>query len=171
MARHKDQSSGEKRNSGLRDSIAGFGLDGVQKLKEGVRAEVIGIFDVTDSRMRTVIEDIVEGSSPRLLYYTLMCISALIAGIGLLFNSPAVVIGAMLISPLMTPIFGISLGLIRGDFGLVRTALVSEIGGMSERRTGRVSSSRGRTARLAPCRPRSGLLVAAARRALLTEDR
>ena len=45
-------------------------------------------------------------------------------------NSPAVVIGAMLVSPLMTPIFGTALGMIRGDGSLFGRAVRAEIGGI-----------------------------------------
>lgn len=46
-----------------------------------------------------------------------------IASIGLNVNSTAVIIGAMLISPLMGPIIGAGYGVGIGDLGLVRTAL------------------------------------------------
>ncbi len=85
---------------------------------------------VEDCRKKVVREDIHAGSTPRTSYYLLLSISVLIAGFGLITNSPAVVIGAMLVSPLMTPIFGISLGLVRGNMALLRTALVAEFGGV-----------------------------------------
>ena len=44
----------------------------------------------------------------------------LIASIGLNMNSTAVIIGAMLISPLMGPIMGVGLGMGTEDFGLVK---------------------------------------------------
>lgn len=47
----------------------------------------------------------------------------LIASIGLNVNSTAVVIGAMLISPLMGPIMGIGYGVGISDFALIRTSL------------------------------------------------
>ncbi|MGZ5135653.1 MAG: DUF389 domain-containing protein, partial [Flavitalea sp.] len=47
----------------------------------------------------------------------------LIASIGLNVNSAAVVIGAMLISPLMGPIMGIGLGIGINDFELVKKGL------------------------------------------------
>lgn len=70
------------------------------------------------------------GSVPRPMYYVLLGSSVVIATFGLLANSPAVVIGAMLVSPLMTPIFGISVGLSRSDIRLLRSALVAEFGGV-----------------------------------------
>lgn len=49
--------------------------------------------------------------------------SAGIAVLGLLLSSPAVVIGAMLISPLMGPIIGFGFGLALVDFGDIRRSL------------------------------------------------
>lgn len=74
-----------------------------------------------------VVERIVEesGWSPRFAFMTLM--SAGIAVLGLLLSSPAVVIGAMLISPLMGPIMGLGFSLALFDFAEMRrsvTALV-----------------------------------------------
>ncbi|MGY0035998.1 DUF389 domain-containing protein [Pedobacter sp. NJ-S-72] len=46
-----------------------------------------------------------------------------IASIGLNVNSTAVIIGAMLISPLMGPIMGIGLGIGTNDFELVKKGL------------------------------------------------
>lgn len=85
---------------------------------------------VSDERRGTVLEDIDQGSTPSAIYYMMLGISGLIAGFGLVANSTAVVIGAMLVSPLMSPIFGTSLGLVRGDVNLLRRALVAEFGGV-----------------------------------------
>jgi uncharacterized hydrophobic protein (TIGR00271 family) len=46
--------------------------------------------------------------------YLLLALSALIATLGLVRNSPAVVIGAMLLSPLMTPILAFTASLVMG---------------------------------------------------------
>lgn len=54
--------------------------------------------------------------------WMLMC-SILIASLGLDLNSPAIIIGAMLISPLMSPILGIGLGVATND----REALISSL--------------------------------------------
>ena len=52
----------------------------------------------------------------------LMC-AIFIASIGLNMNSTAVVIGAMLISPLMTPIVGLGFGLAIFDTRLIKQSL------------------------------------------------
>jgi uncharacterized hydrophobic protein (TIGR00271 family) len=81
-------------------------------------------------RMATVEADIRAGSEPRLSFYSLLVTSSLIAGLGLVADSPAVIIGAMLVSPLMTPIFGISLAMLRGDVKLFWRALTAEVFGV-----------------------------------------
>ena len=82
------------------------------------RRSVVGRVD-----HETVIARIVEDSgwSPRYAFMTMM--SAGIAVLGLLLSSPAVVIGAMLISPLMSPILGFGFSLALFDFGELRRSL------------------------------------------------
>jgi len=86
---------------------------------------------VSEKRKRAVLDDISQGSLPSAVYYLMLAFSAGIAAFGLIANSAATVIGAMLVSPLMTPIFGISLALSRGDLTLLRPALVAEFGGVA----------------------------------------
>ena len=89
------------------------------------------LFDFTRERFEVVHQDISEGSEPALRFYILVAVSTLIAGFGLISNSTAVVIGAMLVAPLMTPIFGISLALVRGETDLLGRALRAEIVGVT----------------------------------------
>lgn len=72
-----------------------------------------------------VIERVCEesGWSPRFAFMTLM--SAGIAVLGLLLSSPAVVIGAMLISPLMGPIMGLGFSLSLFDFKEMRRSITT----------------------------------------------
>ncbi|HEX7655979.1 MAG TPA: DUF389 domain-containing protein, partial [Sphingomonas sp.] len=76
-----------------------------------------------------VVERIHEesGWSPRYLFMTLM--SAGIAVLGLLLSSPAVVIGAMLISPLMGPIIGMGFALATFDSAEIRKSAWALIAG------------------------------------------
>jgi len=55
-------------------------------------------------------------------FIALIALSTLIATLGLIISSPAVVIGAMLIAPLMTPLIGAGLALVQGNAVLVRHA-------------------------------------------------
>jgi uncharacterized hydrophobic protein (TIGR00271 family) len=47
-------------------------------------------------------------------FYLLLALSAIVASLGLVRSSPAVVIGAMLLSPLMTPILAFTVSLVMG---------------------------------------------------------
>ena len=85
---------------------------------------------ISDERVAKVIEDISIGSEPKLRFYAMVAASTGIATFGLVQNSTAVVIGAMLVAPLMTPIFGIALALIRGDAVLLGRAVRAEIAGV-----------------------------------------
>ena len=78
-------------------------------------------------RRQVVVQDITAGSEPGIRFYLLLSTSALIAAFGLIANSTAVIIGAMLVSPLMTPIIGTSLGLVVGDTKLFANSLRSVV--------------------------------------------
>jgi uncharacterized hydrophobic protein (TIGR00341 family) len=57
-------------------------------------------------------------------------LASIVASYGLLVNSTAVVIGAMVIAALLGPITGIALGLVDGDNDLLRKAIITEIVGV-----------------------------------------
>lgn len=58
-------------------------------------------------------------------FLLLVVLSCSIATLGLLTNSPAVIIGAMLVAPLMSPIIGIGLASITGNGNLARNSAAS----------------------------------------------
>lgn len=90
---------------------------------------ITDIGSVTPERRARVLADIDVGSRPTATYYVLLGISELIAGFALIIDSDATLIGANVVAPLMTPIFGVSLGLMRGDLRLLRRGLLAEFGG------------------------------------------
>ena len=65
-----------------------------------------------------------------LSYLLLLVLSTLIATFGLLSNSTATVIGAMIVAPLMGPILGIALSLVQGDLPAFRRSLAAEVAGV-----------------------------------------
>lgn len=71
---------------------------------------------------REVIREVAAGVDRSWIYYLMLIMAGLIALLGLLTNSVAVVIGAMLISPLMGPIISSGLALTIGDLPLARRA-------------------------------------------------
>ncbi len=63
-----------------------------------------------------------DDSSPDFDFFLLVLLSSVIATCGLLIDSPATIIGAMLVAPLMSPIIGLGMGSIRGDDKMLRDA-------------------------------------------------
>jgi uncharacterized hydrophobic protein (TIGR00271 family) len=71
-----------------------------------------------------------EGAVLDRTYVIMNVLATIIACFGLFENSPAVVIGAMVVAMLLGPIIGIALGVAVSDNTLLRKALVSEIIGV-----------------------------------------
>jgi uncharacterized hydrophobic protein (TIGR00271 family) len=70
-----------------------------------------------------------EASHPDFDFFFLVILSSVIATLGLLTNSAAVIIGAMLVAPLMSPIIGLGLASLTGDGTLLRNAAVGLVRG------------------------------------------
>ena len=73
---------------------------------------------ISDEQRQEILNELFFEGEERMPYvkyfYSLLTVSTLIASLGLVRNSPAVVIGAMLLSPLMTPILAFAAGLVMG---------------------------------------------------------
>jgi len=74
---------------------------------------------------RIIIADIKDDSKANLDYFILVALSSSIATLGLLSDSPAVIIGAMVVAPLMSPILGIGLATTTGEKQLLKDALLT----------------------------------------------
>jgi len=86
-----------------------------------------GFFNFGDDRIPeedvvTSISSDIEFKGPKLW---LLIIAVLLASLGLNINSTAVIIGAMLISPLMGPLLGLGLGIAIYDFSILKRASVN----------------------------------------------
>ncbi len=64
-----------------------------------------------------------DTAQPDFDYFVLVILSSMIATLGLLTNSGAVIIGAMLVAPLMSPIIGLGMGSLVGDEKLLKYAI------------------------------------------------
>jgi uncharacterized hydrophobic protein (TIGR00271 family) len=91
----------------------------------------MGAFDWFKKRVKSTPEsriayrDLRDSSHPDRGYFVMTALSALIATCGLFLDSVAVIIGAMLIAPLMSPVLATGLAVSRGDPKFLRTALES----------------------------------------------
>ncbi len=77
---------------------------------------------VTLERRGSVRARLREAARPDFDFFVLVVLSSVIATLGLLTDSVAVIIGAMLVAPLMTPIIGVGLAALVGDSVLLRDA-------------------------------------------------
>jgi uncharacterized hydrophobic protein (TIGR00271 family) len=80
---------------------------------------------VTLERRAEVQVQLRDACTPDFDFFLLVVLSAVIATLGLLTNSAAVIIGAMLVAPLMSPIIGIGLASLTGDARLFRDSGVA----------------------------------------------
>lgn len=75
-------------------------------------------------------ETVVASATDSAEYYVLLVLSCLIATFGLLNNSAAVIIGAMIVAPLMGPILGLSAGVLWGSGRTVLEAVTTLLWGI-----------------------------------------
>jgi uncharacterized hydrophobic protein (TIGR00271 family) len=78
------------------------------------------------SHRNSVRQAINSGSKLDKPYVFMNAMATVVASYGLLEDSPAVVIGAMVIATLLGPIMALALGLVEGDTALLRRALIVE---------------------------------------------
>lgn len=81
-------------------------------------------------RRNVVLAELEQSSSPGFDYFILVVLSCCIATFGLLTDSAAVIIGAMLVAPLMSPILGLSLASVAGEQRMFRHAIFALIEGV-----------------------------------------
>lgn len=78
---------------------------------------------VSPQALKHMSDSLLEEATPGSSFQVLTLGACVIATFGLLSNSTAVIIGAMLIAPLMLPIRGLSFGILEADRELIRTSL------------------------------------------------
>jgi uncharacterized hydrophobic protein (TIGR00271 family) len=77
-----------------------------------------------------VYREVRRQAQPDADFFVMMGLSAIIATLGLLQSSAAVIIGAMLVAPLFTPILALSCAIVRSDARLLRLAVESALKGI-----------------------------------------
>ncbi|MEC7121318.1 MAG: DUF389 domain-containing protein [Pseudomonadota bacterium] len=106
-------------------------LQKYERLKEKLRYKRARRESERKINHKEVRLSIEAGALPSKTFYIMNSLSAVIAGYGLLANSPAVVIGAMLVAMMLGPISGVALALIDYRVLLLRTSLLTLCGGLS----------------------------------------
>jgi uncharacterized hydrophobic protein (TIGR00271 family) len=80
-------------------------------------------------RRSEVLAQLSAASSPGFDFFLLVVLSGSIATFGLITDSAAVIIGAMLVAPLMSPILGVSLASVAGERRVFQRAVVALLEG------------------------------------------
>ena len=99
----------------------------VRKVWEGVTSRAPRL---TEVEKIDAYREIRRNARPDIDFYTMMALSTAIATLGVLLDSAAVVIGAMLVAPLMSAIIPLGLGVVQGDARLLRLATGSTLRGV-----------------------------------------
>lgn len=86
---------------------------------------------LTPAEQLEVYRQIRRGARPDVDFFVMMGLSAVIATFGLQLGSGAVIIGAMLVAPLFTPILAFSLAIVQGDIRLLRLAVEAALKGIA----------------------------------------
>jgi uncharacterized hydrophobic protein (TIGR00271 family) len=85
---------------------------------------------VTQFEGEELVRDAEESSFSSLDFLVLIIISAVLAAFGLILNSNAVIIGAMLVAPLMTPLIALATGLVVGNIRIMRQGAITLLQGV-----------------------------------------
>jgi uncharacterized hydrophobic protein (TIGR00271 family) len=102
-----------------------------QKLPRGKKKEELlkgplpFLKHATTEEFKDLFTTLRENARPASSYLVLMFLSTFIATLGLFSNSSPVIIGAMILAPLMSPIISLSMGVLRQDNQLIKESLKS----------------------------------------------
>lgn len=103
---------------------------GKEELNKASKRSIPLFSYASEERFRDLFQALREDAATNSTYLVLMLLSTLLATIGLYQNSAAVVIGAMLLAPLMTPIISLSMGILRQDMKMSRQSTIKIILGV-----------------------------------------
>lgn len=84
----------------------------------------------TTEEYKGLFQQLRENAKPKQTYVVLMILSTILATLGLFSDSSPVIIGAMILAPLMSPIISLSMGVLRQDRSLIQTSLVTVLVGI-----------------------------------------
>jgi uncharacterized hydrophobic protein (TIGR00271 family) len=106
-------------------------LTNLHSLVRRIWVRIFGLVPtLTVQEQAEVYRTVRRGSRPSTDFFVMITLASAIASIGLLADSPAVIIGAMLVAPLMTAILGMGLSLVVGDMRFFLSAFGTTIRGV-----------------------------------------
>ncbi len=103
---------------------------GQEELKKATKKTIPFFSYASEDRFRDLFIALRNDAKLDATYVVLIVLSTMLATVGLFQDSSAVVIGAMLLAPLMTPIVSLSMGLLRADDKLVIYSTIKVVVGI-----------------------------------------
>lgn len=83
-------------------------------------------FRIIDEKDKAaVVRKLLESSTPNFDFFYFIGLSVAMATLGLLADSPSIVIGSMLIAPLLYPILGVALGLVMSNMEVLGRSMMT----------------------------------------------
>jgi uncharacterized hydrophobic protein (TIGR00271 family) len=83
-----------------------------------------GILEITKAEQYRTVNELLEKSRSNANYYTLLVLSSLIIAAGLILDSSAVIIGGMLVTPVLTPVLALALGISASQISFLKRDLI-----------------------------------------------
>lgn len=87
-------------------------------------------FKIPAEQKKEVYQELITKAEPQADFFIMVVLSCIIATFGLLANNVAILIGAMVVAPLMTPILSASLAMLFGEIDFFYKSLFAELQGM-----------------------------------------
>lgn len=81
--------------------------------------------NISGKEKTEAVKNLFEHSAPSKDFFLMVILSVLMATLGLLANSSAVIVGSMLIAPILYPILGLAMGLIMSDHSLIYKSFIT----------------------------------------------
>lgn len=103
--------------------LSGCFVNRVQKRYYALTMATTLFSSLTEQDKSTAVKRIIDESTPRDDFFLMTVLAVAMATLGLLLNSVVIIIGSMLIAPLLSPIMGISLGIVMADSKLIYRSL------------------------------------------------
>src|SRR3954454_20354185 len=132
------RSTGDRVSSAAGEAIGGGGAPRPGRAPRGGRRSAAGAPDAGLMRVVAVSgADIdrmadrlfLEGRRKQSAFWVLLTLAAIIAGSGVVADSDATVIGAMIVAPLMTPILGTALAVVLADRARILRGVTTVLAG------------------------------------------
>ena len=121
---HREESGNEEKKSMKIDR-----LPTGQKREELTRRKLPFLPRATTEEFQDLFKVLRENAQTTGSFMVMMILSALIATFGLFANSSPVIIGAMILAPIISPIVAFSMGMVRYDVNLLKKGIVTIIFG------------------------------------------